>query len=125
MKQFILIATLLFSATGFAGEYTYQCQGISPFAEGENVIVVVDSNKATLHSSAGRLFQGPQDSSYIPRSRKDFARYEIAETMSLLAERALLEGGYELKTGGHGGRIQTETSNYDKYVRNDYLCKRQ
>ncbi|MFS4460781.1 hypothetical protein [Bdellovibrio sp. HCB2-146] len=125
MKQLILIATLLFSATGFAGEFTYECQGISPYVEGEKVIVVVDANKATLHSSAGRLFQGPQDNSYIPRSRKNFARFEIGETMSLLAERALLEGGYELKHGGYGGRIQTESSNYDKYVRSDYLCKRQ
>lgn len=124
MKKLILITSLLFSATGFAGEYTYECQGISPYTEGEKVIVNVDVNKAELHSAAGRLFQGPQDSSYIPRGRKNFVRFDLGDNRGLLVEQALLEGGYELKDGNHGGRVQTEFSQYNRYDRGDYLCKR-
>jgi hypothetical protein len=81
------------------------------------------NDQVRLTDKQGLDLNGSQDKAYVPRSRKNYTRFELKAGPTLLVEQAMLDGGYELKDGGRGGYVQSETYDDGRYTQADYLCQ--
>lgn len=126
MKQlFILItAFTLVALNSFAAtDWNYECKGMSPNVRNETLKIELRDDQVRLTDKQGMDLNGAQDKAFVPRSRKNYTRFELKAGPTLLVEQAMLDGGYELKEGGRGGYVQSETQENDGYTRADYLCQ--
>ena len=125
MKQqmIIIMAITLAALNSFAADWNYECKGTSPNVRNETLQLNLANDQVRLTDKQGLDLNGSQDKAYVPRSRKNFTRFELKSGPTLLVEQALLEGGYELKDGGRGGYVQSETQTDDGYTQADYLCQ--
>jgi hypothetical protein len=119
----IIIALTLAALNSFAAPLSYECKGTSPNVRNETLQVHITDDQVRLTDAKGLDLNGSQDKAFVPRSRKNYTRFELKAGPTLLVEQAMLEGGYELRDGGRGGYIQTETQNDDGLTRADYLCQ--
>ena len=120
----ILIAITLAALNSFAAtDYNFECKGTSPNVRNETLQIQLRDDQVRLTDKQGLDLNGTQDKAYVPRSRKNYTRFELKAGPTLLVEQAMLEGGYELKDGGRGGYVQSETQQDNGYTRADYLCQ--
>ena len=125
MKQqmIIIMAITLAALNSFAADWNYECKGTSPNVRNETLQLNLANDQVRLTDKQGLDLNGSQDKAYVPRSRKNFTRFELKSGPTLLVEQALLDGGYELKDGGRGGYVQSETQTDEGYTQADYLCQ--
>ena len=119
----LILAITLASVHSLAANWNYECKGTSPNVRNEILRVQIQEEQVRLTDSQGMDLNGTQDKDYVPRSRRNFTRFELKSGPTLLIEHAMLDGGYELRDGGRGGYLQSETQQDGSYVRAEYLCE--
>lgn len=124
MKQLFSFTTITLMALNCfaATDWKYECKGMSPNVRNEALQIELRDDQVRMTDKQGMDLNGAQDKAYVPRSRKNYTRFELKAGPTLLVEQAMLEGGYELKEGGRGGYVQSETQQDDGYTRADYIC---
>jgi hypothetical protein len=123
-QQFILVIAITLAAlNSFAAPWNYECKGTSPNVRNETLQLNLTNDQVRLTDKQGLDLNGSQDKAYVPRSRKNYTRFELKAGPTLLVEQAMLDGGYELKDGGRGGYVQSETYDDGRYTQADYLCQ--
>lgn len=119
----IILAMTLVALNSFAAHWNYECKGTSPNVRNETLQLNLSDDQVRLTDIKGLDLNGSQDKAYVPRSRKNYTRFELKAGPTLLVEQALLEGGYQLRDGGRGGYVQSETHDDSGYTQADYLCQ--
>ena len=125
MKQLLIlvIAILLGACNSFAAHWNYECKGTTPNVRNETLQLNLTDDQVRLTDKQGLDLNGSQDKAYVPRARKNYTRFDLKAGPTLLVEQAMLDGGYELRDGGRGGYVQSETQQDDGYTRAEYLCQ--
>lgn len=121
----LMIAATLLGLNAFASAegFKFECKGTSPNVRNQVLNVELRDDQVRLTNKEGMDLNGSQDKAFVPRSRRNYTRFELKAGPTLLVEEALLDGGYSLRDGGRGGYVQTETQTEHAYVTADYLCQ--
>lgn len=120
---FLTAITLMGMNCFAATDWKFECKGMSPNVRNEVLEIELRDDQVRLTNRQGMDLNGTQDKDYVPRSRRNFTRFELKAGPNVLVEEAMLDGGYSLRDGGRGGYIQTETTQDKSYSTADYLCQ--